>query len=109
MIQGRDDACFTQEALHRLGIGARLVGQELDGHLAAEARVFGFVDHAHAAGAEARQDLVVRDRLADHGVPVSGSSSTSRIFFDKLHRCEGLLQERLAFVEHAGSDDRLVG
>ena len=65
----------------RLGIGAGLVGQELDGDLAAEARVFGLVHHAHAARAEARQHAVVRDGFADHKFPVSGSSSTSRIFF----------------------------
>ena len=87
VIEVRDDARFALEALDRFGVGAGFVGQELDRDLAAKARVFRFVDHAHAAGAEARQDLVVRDGLADHSDPVSGSSSTSRIF---LASCIGV-------------------
>ena len=81
VIEVRDDPRFALEALDRVGVGVRFVGQELDRDLPAEPRVFRFVDDAHAAGAEARQDLVVRNGLADHSDPVSGSSSTSRIFF----------------------------
>ena len=81
VIEARDHLRFALEALVRVGVGVGLVGQELDRHLAAEARVFRFVDDAHAAGAEPRQDLVVRNGLADHSDPVSGSSRTSRIFF----------------------------
>src|SRR5687768_5551197 len=97
MVQIRDDAGLTQEALDDVGVGVELVGQELNRNLAAQAQVFRLVDHAHAAGAEARQYLVMRDRLADHRDPVSvsGSSSTSRIFFESCIGVKGFCRNGL--------------
>src|SRR6185503_17980173 len=80
VIEVRDHARFALEAHDRTGVGAGVVRKKLDRHLAAEPRVFGFVDDTHAAGAEPRKNLVVRNRPADHSWPVSGSSSTSLIF-----------------------------
>ena len=87
MVKARDHPRFALEPLVRVRVGIGFVGQELDRHPPAEARVFRFVDHAHAAGAEPRQDLVVRDGFADHSAPISCSSSTSRIF---LASCSGV-------------------
>ena len=47
-------------------VPGQLVRQELERHLAAEARVFGLVDDAHAAAADLLEDPVVREGLADH-------------------------------------------
>ena len=47
--------------------------QELERDRAAEARVFGLVDDAHAAAAEEFGDLIVGDPLADHGWGWRGS------------------------------------
>ena len=85
--QARDDARLSPEALHRLRIGVGFVGQELDRDLAPEPQVFGFIHHAHAACAKARQHAVVGNGLADHRLPISDSSSTARIF---LARCMGV-------------------
>src|SRR5688572_7151430 len=79
MIQVGNDMRFAFEALDGVGVRAHLVGQELDGHLAPEPRVFGLVHHSHAAGAETGQDLVMRNGLADHKDAVSGSSRRPRI------------------------------
>src|SRR5688500_14912710 len=97
VIQSRDDAGFTQEALDGFGVGVEVVGQELDRDLAAQTGVSGLVDHAHAARAEARQYLVMRDRLADHSDPVSvsGLSSTSRIFFESCIGVKGFCRNGL--------------
>ncbi len=81
MIEVRDDARFALKPLDRFGVGVGLVRKELDRDLSAKPRVFRFVDDAHAAGAEAGEDLVMRNGLADHSDPVSGSSSTSLTFF----------------------------
>jgi len=47
------------------GIG-KAIRQSLDGDVAAEARVAGFVDFAHAPGAEWRGDLVVAQASSGH-------------------------------------------
>jgi len=52
MIQRGDRAGFPLEAL------IELLGADLDGHGAVEARVARCVDFAHASGAERREDLV---------------------------------------------------
>ena len=52
MIQRRHGSRLALEAI------AEPLGRDLDGHVAAHARIAGAVDLAHAAGAERRQDLV---------------------------------------------------
>jgi hypothetical protein len=46
------------EAAQAVGVGDTLRGDDLDRHFAAEARVAGAVDLAHASGAEGREHLV---------------------------------------------------
>ena len=60
-------AGLAAEALESLGILGRIVGKKLQRDEAAEQRVFGFVNDAHAAAAEEFEDAVVGDSLADHG------------------------------------------
>jgi hypothetical protein len=48
------------------GVGYKLRGENLEGHLAAELRVLGNADVGHAAGTELFYDAVVRESLADH-------------------------------------------
>src|SRR5271169_3198692 len=58
---------FALKAGECLLIPGNVLRQELEGDKAMEAGVLGFVDDAHAAGAEFLEDAVVRDGLADHG------------------------------------------
>ena len=67
MVEGGGGARFALEALERLAIARKLLGQKLQRHAAAQARVFGFVDHTHTAAPELLDDAIVRDGLADHG------------------------------------------
>src|SRR5205814_507153 len=49
MIERRSGARLTPETLQSLGVAGYVLGQELQGHSAAELGVFGFVHHSHAA------------------------------------------------------------
>jgi len=68
MIESRSGAGFATKAFKGLRVASDIVGQELEGHEAAEFRVFCFVDDAHAAATELLQNAVVRDGLADERV-----------------------------------------
>src|SRR5262245_61295266 len=66
--RGRD-ARLALEALDRALVAGELRREKLQRDAAAEAMITGFVDLAHAARAEPRDDLVVGYLLANHGVP----------------------------------------
>ena len=66
VIQGRGGARFTAKAFDGLRVLRNIVGQEFQGDVAAETRVFGFVDHAHATAAEFSEHVVVRNIAANH-------------------------------------------
>src|SRR5712692_9495030 len=66
VVEGGGGARFALEALERLAIARKLLGQKLQGDAAAEARVFGLVNHAHAAAPELLNDAIVGNGLADH-------------------------------------------
>ncbi len=68
----------------RGGMFCRLFGQEPQGHLANKPRVFGFVDHAHAATAEFLQDPVVRHRLADKALRFAASTYRGQVLGPSL-------------------------
>jgi hypothetical protein len=72
VIQSRGGAGFPLETLQGLAIGGKLVGEEFQSDGAAQARIFGLVDFAHAARADERDDLVgaepLSPRKADHSV-----------------------------------------
>src|SRR5262249_21922535 len=59
VIEGGDGADFALEPV------AEVLRGELDGYVAAHARIVGAVDFAHAAGAEWRQDFVRSQMCSD--------------------------------------------
>ena len=64
--------CLTLEPSQGLRITGNLVRQELQGHEAKQAQVFGLVNDTHTATAEFFDDAVVRDDLADHWAEILG-------------------------------------
>src|SRR3990172_11450824 len=77
VVQPRGGAGFVLEALAAVrvaGVGGR---QRLQGHLAAQARVLGAVDHAHPALAELLFDAIVGNSLPDHGRSLARAQTDS--------------------------------
>ena len=66
MIQRGGGARFAAESLDRLRVLGNVVGQKFQGYTAAQAGVFGLVDHAHSAAAQFFQDAIVRNRAANN-------------------------------------------
>ncbi|HUI77606.1 MAG TPA: hypothetical protein VLY24_06805 [Bryobacteraceae bacterium] len=66
VVQGGSGLSFALKPGQRIAIAGDLFGQELQGHEAAQAGVFGFVDNAHSAAAQLFNDAVVRNCLTDH-------------------------------------------
>src|SRR6185436_1153056 len=66
MVQRRGDSRFAPEAFERLGVRGQLGRQELERDLTAEPDVFGAVDDAHAAAADAFENPIMTDSGADH-------------------------------------------
>src|SRR5580698_3691059 len=66
MIQCRGSFRFPLKAAERLLIFGYLVGQELEGHKAAELNILGLIDDPHPATTELLDDAVVRNGLANH-------------------------------------------
>src|SRR5882762_6528596 len=67
MIEQGGGARFAAESLDRLRVLGNIVRQEFQRNAAAEARVPGFVDHAHSSASQSFQDAVVRNSAADNG------------------------------------------
>ena len=59
MIQGGSGFGFAAETFEGLAVLREIVGKEFEGDEAAEASVFRFVDHAHAAATELFDDPVM--------------------------------------------------
>ena len=66
VVHRRRRVRLLQEPPLALLVARELGGQDLEGHQAAQVRVAGLVDDAHAALPEQLLDLVVLDGLADH-------------------------------------------
>ena len=66
MVESGSGARFAQEAFECRRVALIFFRNELEGHAAAELGVLGFVDHAHAAGAELTQNPVMGDGLVNH-------------------------------------------
>ena len=79
MVEGGGCARFALKALERLGRAGQVLGQELEGHGAAEASVLRLVDDTHPAAAELLDDVVVGERLADHSV-ASGACGSGPVW-----------------------------
>lgn len=58
MVERGEDLRFALKSLETIrGLG-KIIGQNFDGYVAAEAGVFGAVDFAHSAGAQRREYLI---------------------------------------------------
>ena len=68
-------ARFAPKALQRLQVFRHVFRKELQGDVATEAQVLGFVDHTHATAAELLEDAVVGDGLADECVRARHSAA----------------------------------
>ena len=66
VVQGRCGLGLALKAGERLRVAGYFIGKEFQGHEPMQARVFGFVNHAHAATAEFLDDAIVGNGLADH-------------------------------------------
>ena len=72
MIQSSDRARLALESFAAVRVHRQLARQQLEGHTASQARVFGGVNLAHAALTQQFGDAVVRDAGPDQCVaPVS--------------------------------------
>ena len=66
MIESGCSAGLTLKAVESLAISGHFGREKFQGNVAAEAGVFGFVDHAHSASAQPFEDSIVRDSLTEH-------------------------------------------
>ena len=73
MVQRGGGASFPLQAVKRLLIFFQFLGKEFQRDVTAEFQVFGFIDHPHAARTQLTDNLVVRNRLPNHGEAVGKS------------------------------------
>jgi len=78
MFEGRGGLRLLDEAPLGIGIGLEMVRKKLQCDKPVELGVSGFVNNAHATGAEFFQNLVLRNGLADHALLPLGSKKTDR-------------------------------
>ena len=69
MVQRRGSLRLPPESFQRHAILRQLFGKKLQCDKAAKARVFGFVNDAHAAAAKLLNDPVMREGLIEQGGP----------------------------------------
>jgi hypothetical protein len=67
VVQGRGGTGFAAEPIQNGEMAADLIGQKLERNETAEARVLGFVDHAHSPAAQLFDDSIMGDAFAGHG------------------------------------------
>jgi hypothetical protein len=67
VIERRRGAGFAAKALDGLGVLRNIVGKKFQGHVAAQARVLGFINDAHTSAAQFFHHVVVGDGAADDG------------------------------------------
>ena len=72
MLEPRDRLRFAQKSSTRVRVARKMLEQYLDGDCAAEPRVASFVDLAHPAGADERDNLVVTQAFASRERHVVG-------------------------------------
>src|SRR5688572_22216629 len=73
VIQRRDRSRLLLEPQQFLALAAARVLQHLQGNVAAETKVLGLVDNAHAASVDRSENAVMRDGLARQGVANSSA------------------------------------
>ena len=73
MVEGRSRPGLSLKPFQGLPVLGELLGQKLQGHVAAEAGVLGLVDHTHAPAAQFLDDFVVGNSLANHELGIGQS------------------------------------
>jgi len=68
MIERGRGARFAAKAFEGLLVSRQLVWQEFKGNEAAQFRILGFIDNAHAAATKLLDDPVMRNDLPNHAV-----------------------------------------
>ena len=71
VVQGGGGASFPLKPLHGLVITRHLIGQELDGHVPAQACVFSFINDTHPTAAEFFKNPVMRNNFVSRNLLVS--------------------------------------
>jgi hypothetical protein len=74
VVQRRSSLCFALEAAESLCVVGKIIGKELEGNVATELQVLGFVNYTHAPATKLLDDAIVRDGLADHAQECYGGS-----------------------------------
>src|SRR5438105_1646341 len=103
MIKRGDGLGFPDEAAEPVRIARSLDGQQLERHLAVEARILSQVNFTHPAGAERRENLIMAERLTDEATRLrrrpqfGGDFEGGRI--DQIPRLFMLGDERTNFCE----------
>ena len=70
VIEGRSGARLALKALEQLAVLGHFGRKKLQSHVAAELRILGFINNAHAARAQLSENLVMQERLADQPILV---------------------------------------
>src|SRR5262249_42316282 len=83
VVERRGGAGFLLEAAQAIRIPGELGGQQLDGDLATESRVFGQIDLAHPACAELRYNLIVVEAWAWGNDHIASLTAIKRRSLDK--------------------------
>ena len=91
MLEACRGTRFPPQAVLRLAVAEMVRSNDLDGDSALEPRVAGEVDGTHPSLTEQLEDLVVADRLPDHGGVLTMSMSPAseraidRLFWERDH------------------------
>jgi hypothetical protein len=103
MVERGGSACFAPKAFQRSRVLTRRFRQQLDGNRPSQLLVFGLIDHAHAAPAQATHDPVVAQqrtggqflhptiirRLTERGKRETHAGRTTRRYQGKADRFAG--------------------
>jgi hypothetical protein len=96
VVEGGQDPGLALESSQSVGVGGEGVGQDLDGHLAAELGVLRPPHLAHAALAELVDDSIVCQRLTDHpDLPTECSAQVIRHRARRRRALSGVCQRTL--------------
>ena len=98
MIQSREKLRFARETRHAMRIGGGSVGNNFDGHFAAQTRIAGAIDFSHAADSQWSDDLIWAKLRA-------GRESHARGLYCASRGCQQRIAEKFAILcVEAGCD-----
>ena len=80
MVQLGSRAGFAHEPVERLAVVHQFLGNELQGDVPRQARVFRLIHHAHAPTTKLSNNVIVGDCLADHSQGLSAFGGNVRLW-----------------------------